>query len=192
MAFELNKVMEANKTDDGYNVENIMKAIDNEYVNPIVAKNKPDIDKINSEYLGTVMKDLGINGNTIDEMKVWTKQMGGNTDEIKEQNLTLTTNFKELEVKYNDINEKYGIQQKDLVTNKQVNKIISSGFEADDAEFIQYKLSKQVTEENTFDSLLEDYAKDKQKTKTDNKFVKTNFKKGESEFTSAYKAQKKY
>ena len=192
MAFDLNKVIEANKTEDGLNVEEVMKAIDNDYVNPIIASKKPNLEKANQEFLGSVMKDLGIDGNTLDDFKVWTKKMGGNTDQFKEENITLSNQLKELKGKYEEVSNEYGKVKQEYATTAQLSKIKDIGIVGEEAEFLQYKLSKQVTEETPFDKLLEEYAKEEQKTKTDQKFVKKNFKSTGGEFMDAFNSRKKY
>ena len=192
MEFKLDKVMEANKTEEGYNLEGIMKAIDNDYVNPIVAKNKPNLEKANQEYLGTVMTDLGIDGNTVEDFKVWTKKMGGNTDEIKEANIKLEKELSDMRGNFETVNGEYGKLKSQFATTQQLTKIQALGVVGEEAEFLQYKLSKKVTEENTFDQVLEEYAKDVQKTDTDQKFVKKNFKGGQGEFMDAFNKRKKY
>lgn len=192
MAFDLNKVLETHKTDEGFNVDEVMKAIDNDYVNPIIASKKPNYEKANQEYLGTVMQELGIEGNSLDDFKVWTKKMGGNTDSIKEENITLSKQLNEIKQQYESVNSEYGKIKQEYATTAQLSKIKDIGVVGEEAEFLQYKLSKQVTEETPFDKLLEEYAKETQKTGTDQKFIKKPFKGNGGEFMEAFNSRKKY
>jgi phenylalanyl-tRNA synthetase alpha subunit len=61
--FNLEEVIKANTGEDGViNFEAIKKAIDNDYVNPIVASNKPNVDEIKAKAQSELFESLGIDG----------------------------------------------------------------------------------------------------------------------------------
>ena len=172
--YDLKKVIEANTVDDVIDYEKVMSALDNEYVNPIVAK-KTDKEKLIPEAVASIVKDLGIDGESVDDLKLYVKQMGGNTDAIKEENISLTLKLKELE---NDLNTKAETLTKyenETKAQKQTAKIKSLGIEdAEQIEFLTYKFNKLVTEEKDFDTVVAEYAKEND-VKTTTKFVKDDF-----------------
>jgi hypothetical protein len=172
--YDLKKVIEANTVDDVIDYEKVMSALDNEYVNPIVAK-KTDKEKLIPDVVASIVKDLGIEGNSVDDLKLYVKQMGGNTDEVKEQNVKLTLKLKELE---NDLNTKVETLNKyenETKAQKQTAKIKSLGIEdAEQIEFLSYKFNKLVTEDKDFDTVVAEYAKEND-VKTTAKFVKDDF-----------------
>jgi len=172
--YDLKKVIEANTVDDVIDYEKVMSALDNEYVNPIVAK-KTDKEKLIPDVVASIVKDLGIDGDSVDDLKLYVKKMGGNTDEVKEENIALTLKLKELE---NDLNTKVETLTKyenETKAQKQTAKIKSLGIEdADQIEFLTYKFNKLVNEEKDFDTVVEEYAKQND-VKTTTKFVKDEF-----------------
>ena len=192
MKFDLKEVVEQHKTDDGLNYEAVMKSIDEQYVNPIIASKKPNVEKIQAEYVGTIAQDLGIEGNTVDDIKLWAKKMGGNTDEIKEANLTLEKQLKEYKTNFEQVNNEYSTLKQSHTEMQRLSKINGLGILGEDAEFLNYKLSKQVTEEKTFESLLEEYAKENKPSGTTMKFQKKRgFDGGKSDFLQAFEDRKK-
>jgi len=95
--YDLKKVIEANTTDDVVDYTKVMESLDNEYVNPIVAK-KTDKEKLSTEAVSHLVKELGLDGvESVDGLKLYVKQIGGTTDEAKEANIKLTLANKELQ-----------------------------------------------------------------------------------------------
>jgi hypothetical protein len=139
----------------------VEEAINGE-INGIVAKNKPDTDKLKQELHGEVAKSiisgLGIEGSTVDDLKLWAKKMGGSTDEFKEANIKLESELEKTRQELNDI----ATAKKELETNltfkDQLGRIKELGVKDDEtAEFIKFKLDKLVGEDKDFDTALNEF-----------------------------------
>lgn len=172
--YDLKEVIEANTVDGVVDYEKVMANVDNTYVNPIVAK-KTDKDKIKPEVIAEVVKELGIEGASIEDVKLYIKKMGGSTDEIKEASILLEAKYKELETKYNgEVETRTALETKQDELHKE--ELIKSLGITDDKqiEFMKWSLSKKVTEDINFDTVVAEYAKENN-VKTTTKFVKNPF-----------------
>lgn len=172
--YDLKKIIEANTVEGVIDYEKVMGDIDNGYVNPIVAK-KSDKSKLIPEVTASLIKELGITGESIDDVKLYVKQMGGSTDEIKEAKLALDEKYKELEAKYNSEVETRTALETEATNKHQLELINSLGVtEPSQVEFLKWKFTKEVTEDKDFDTVVAEYAKEKEVTTTA-KFVKDPF-----------------
>jgi len=190
--YDLKKVIEANTNEGVIDVEKVMESIDNEYVNPIVAK-KTDKTKLMPEVTATMIKELGIEGESIDDIKLYIKKMGGSTDEIKEANLTLEKRFKELEEKYKGEVETRATLEKEATNKYQTELVQSLGIEdKSQVEYFKWKFNNEVTEEKDFKTLVEEYAKDNN-VKTTNRVIKDPFsnKSNETDIAEIWREKRK-
>jgi hypothetical protein len=172
--YDLKKLIEANTVDGVIDYEKVMGGIDQDYVNPIVAK-KTDKEKLMPEVIESVVKELGIDGKSIDDLKLYVKKMGGSTDEIKEANIKLELQLKEIQANYDkEVATRTELENK-AREDYQVNKIKSLGIDdTDQVEFLKFKFNKQVTDDKDFDSIVAEYAKENG-VKTTTKFIKDDF-----------------
>ena len=148
--------------DDGkVDIDGLTKAIDTDYVNPIIAKKKPDMEKLEQEALGKayakIIGDLGIDTvKDIDGLKAYAKKIGATTDETKEALLRVEkerdaslSKYSELESKYNGLNSNYtNLERKSI--------ILENGFNPKYVNAILAETSSKVTEEMDFAKALED------------------------------------
>ena len=172
--YDLKKVIDTHTTEGVIDFEKVMQVVDNDYVNPIIAK-KTDKTKLLNEAVETVVKELGINGQSIDDIKLYVKKMGGSTDEIKEENLKLVKERDELLKKYEDEVSNHTKLLEETKLDKELNMIKNIGIQdADQVEFLHYKFNKQVSDEKTYEQVVAEYAKEN-KLKTTTKFVKDEF-----------------
>jgi hypothetical protein len=181
--YDLKKVIEANTKEGVIDYEKVMGAIDNDYVNPIVAK-KTDESKLLPKAVSQVISELGINGESIDDVKLYIKQMGGNTDEIKEENLQLTKKLKEIENQYNETVEAKSKLENDFKEKQQTDMLVKKlGIDTStkegqkQLEFYKWDFNKQVDDETTFENVVEKYVKEND-IKTTTKFIKDDFGSG--------------
>lgn len=150
-------------TDEEGNIDyQELEAKVNEEVNNIVAKNKPDTSKLREEVKSEVAKELigglGIEGESVDDLKLWAKKMGGSTDEIKEANLNLEKQVKELEEKYSTVAQEKEQYEQNLRAQEAISKVRKYGVKDDDtAEFIKFKVEKQLSDDVDFDTALESF-----------------------------------
>jgi len=177
--YDLKKVIEANTNDGVIDYEKVMGEIDNSYVNPIIAK-KTDKSKLMPEAVNEVIKGLGIEGESLDDLKLYVKKLGGSTDEAKEENLKLMKQVKELEEKYNIEVDTRSKLEKDAQDKKQLDLIKGLGItDEKQIEFFKWDFNNQVTEEKSFELVVEEYAKNND-VKTTTKFIKDDFGAGGS------------
>lgn len=172
--YDLKAIIEANTVEGVINYDKVMGDIDNGYVNPIVAK-KSDKSKLIPEVTAQLIKELGVEGESIDDVKLYVKQMGGSTDEIKEAKLALDKKYKELEAKYNGEVETRTALETKAKDAHELELIKSLGItDAKQIEFMKWDLSRKVTDDKNFDAVVAEYAKENDVTTT-TKFVKDSF-----------------
>jgi len=172
--YDLKKVIEANTNEDTVDYEAIMATIDNDYVNPIVAK-KADESKLMPKAINKVIEELGVDGESIDDLKLYVKKLGGSTDEVKEANIKLEREFKDLKKQYDEEVETRSKLEQETTKEKQYNAIKSLGVEdPDNIEYLHYKFNKAVTDEKDFNTIVQEYAKEND-VKTTTRFVKDDF-----------------
>lgn len=158
----------------------------NTHINGIIKKNtSKELEKMKDETFKTFVQEVGIEAADLDAVKLWVKKMNGNTDEFKEANIALEKQLKEIEEKYNVTVSELDDFKSKAVTSAQINAIISKGFDAETAELLQIKFSREVTDEKTFDVVLEEYVKEHEPKPDTNKFVKRQRKNGNEEVSES-------
>lgn len=173
--YDLKAIIEANTQEGVTDYEKVMGSIDSEYVNPIIAK-KTDKSKILPEAVTEVIKGLGVeSAESIDDLKLYIKKMGGSTDEAKEANILLDLKVKELEQKYNTEVEARTILENKTKLASEYEAIKALGIEdKDSVDFLHFKLNKLVTDDKDFNTVVAEYAKEND-VKTTTRFVKDDF-----------------
>ena len=158
----IKSLIEQHTNDEGVIDYESVEAAVNEEVNNIVAKNKPDTDKLKQDLHGEVAKEiisgLGIEGESVDDLKLWAKKMAGNTDEFKETNIKLEQELEELKKQYEEVNAAKQQIEQEYTNTQQLQKIKQLGVKDDEtAEFVKFKLDKVVGEDKDFDTALEEF-----------------------------------
>ena len=150
----------------------------NTHVNGIIKKNtSKELEKVKGEAFKTFIQEIGVEAEDLDGVKLWAKKMNGNTDEVKELNIKLEKELKEIKDKYDLSNKELSEFKAQALKSARLNAIVGKGFDNDEAEFIEFKLNKLVTEEKDFDKVLEEYAEENKPKTSTNKFIKTKHKK---------------
>lgn len=198
--YDLKKVIEANTNDGVIDYDKVMGVIDNDYVNPIVAK-KTDESKLLPKAVSQVINELGIEGESIDDVKLYIKKMGGSTDEIKEENLQLAKKVKELEGQYNETLEAKTKFENEIKEKQQVDMLVNKlGIDTStkegqkQLEFYKWDFNRQVDDETTFENVVESYVKEND-IKTTTKFIKDDFGGGgtkELDITDAFNKKRSF
>lgn len=158
----IKSLIEQHTNDEGViDYESVETAV-NEEVNNIVAKNKPDTDKLKQDLHGEVAKEiisgLGIEGESVDDLKLWAKKMAGNTDEFKETNIKLEQELEELKKQYEEVSTAKQQIEQEYTNTQQLQKIKALGVKDDEtAEFVKFKLDKVVGEDKDFDTALDEF-----------------------------------
>jgi hypothetical protein len=172
--YDLKAVIEANTNEGVIDYEKVMAKLDSEYVNPIIAK-KTDKEKLLKDAVTEVVKELGIEGESVDDIKLYVKKMGGSTDEIKEENLRLTKELEDTKKLYDQEVESRTKVENEIKEKTQLDLIKGLGVEDEkQIKFLKWDFQQQVTEDKTFEQVVEEYAKENEITTTA-KFVKDTF-----------------
>lgn len=159
---DLKALLKQHTTEDGQiDYDGVQEAV-NEEINNIVAKNKPNTEKLKEELKSEVAKEiiggLGIDGESVEDLKLWSKKMGGNTDEVKEQNVLLENELKKAQEELNAISEAKQTLEADLSNRERLSKIKEYGVHDNEtAEFVKFKLDKLVDDTTDFDTALEQF-----------------------------------
>jgi hypothetical protein len=160
------------------------------HINDVVAA-KTDESKILPKAVEKIAGELGVEASSVDDLKTYIKKMGGNTDEIKEENIKLQ---KELDKYKNDYEETLTAKQElenEFKTKTQLDMIKSLGVDDDRADYLHYKLSKKVDEDNPFDKVLETYKEEnadefRKRETTGRRFPKSNENFADDDFNAAH------
>lgn len=159
---DLKSLIEQHTDDEGVvNYDLVEEAVNSE-INNIVAKNKPNTDKLKDELKSEVAKEiiggLGIDGESVDDLKLWAKKMGGSTDEYKEANIKLEQELKKAQEELQQTAETKTQLETELTDRERLNKIKELGVkDSEAAEFVKFKLDKMVDENTDFDAALEKF-----------------------------------
>jgi len=173
--YDLKAIIEANTQDGVTDFEKVMGSVDSEYVNPIIAK-KTDKSKLLPEAVTEVIKGLGLeSAESIEDLKLYVKKLGGSTDEAKEANILLDLKVKELQGLYDkEVETRTGLEKKTKLSS-EYDTIKALGIEdKDSVDFLHFKLSKLVTDEKDFNTVVAEYAKEND-VKTTTRFIKDDF-----------------
>lgn len=159
---DIKAIIEKHTNEEGVIDYEALEEVVNGEINGIVAKNKPDTDKLKQELHGEVAKSiisgLGIEGSTVDDLKLWAKKMGGSTDEFKEANIKLEQELEKARAELNDIATAKQELETTLTNKERLSRIRELGVKDEEtAEFIKFKLDKLVGEDKDFDTALNEF-----------------------------------
>lgn len=129
MKFNLQEVIKQNTNEDGViNFEAVQSAIDNDYVNPIVAKKKPNMEELEAKAYDKAkddfIKELNIDGvENKDSLIAHINTLKSDELQVKYSNLETEKNelenkVKELETNYNSLNNEYTTVQRKSTINE--------------------------------------------------------------------------
>jgi|SRR6056297_3172396 len=158
----IKSLIEQHTNDEGVIDYDSVETAVNDEVNNIVAKNKPDTDKLKQDLHGEVAKEiiggLGIEGESVDDLKLWAKKMAGNTDEFKETNIKLEQELESLKKQYEEVETAKNNIEQEYTNTQQLQKIKQLGVKDDEtAEFVKFKLDKLVGDDKDFDTALDEF-----------------------------------
>jgi len=177
--YDLASVIESNTQDGVVDYTKIMESVNNDYVNPIVTKNKVDVEKLKLQHNSELLKTVGFE--SIDEVK-------------KLKDLNDEGKYNDLQKQLDEISGKYQAEldlkaqlELEKVNQTQLQAIKQLGYDDDDqVELLHFKLNKQVTDEKDFNSVFEEFKKDNAPKRTDTKFIKDSFGNTGNEFINAF------
>ncbi len=154
MKFNIETAIEQSTEDGKLDAKKLMEFVDTNYVNPIVAKNKPDLDKITVEAKEKWIADLGFE-NVKDEaqLKAYVK---GTSDEWKEKHSQLETNFNELKSKYDEKETAYNTVSSKMTSFERREQLLKDNFNGD-AEYALFKINQNVSDDKDYETAYTEY-----------------------------------
>lgn len=154
MKFNIEEAIKQSTQDGKLDASKLMGFIDQDYVNPIVAKNKPDLDKLTLEAKDEWIKGLGFD-NVTDEaqLKAYVK---GTSDEWKEKYTTLKTEFDGIDNKYKELETNYNNVNSKMTTYERKDLLLKDNFNGD-TEYALFKINQNVTDEKDFETAYAEY-----------------------------------
>lgn len=168
--FSIESAIEKSTVDGKLDASELMKAINEDYVNPIVASKKPNLDKIKEEAKSEWIQGLGFEGiDSESKLKAYVKQ---SSDESKEDLTQLETRYNELEEKYNTLETSYKGVNDTLSTFQRKDKLFNDNFNGD-IDYSLYKINQLVSEEKDFDTAYAEYKESNQDLFAPKKVVST-------------------
>lgn len=173
--FDIKKLIETHTNDGEVDYTKINEELEEQNRNIVVKESKKEVEKLKGEQLTNLIKEIGVDGETIDDLKLYIKKLGGSTDEVKEEALRLEKELKELKGKYDT--EVETRTKLEAAQKEQAEIELIKGLGVTDEKQIKYlkwDLSQQVTDEKDFATVVEEYKKENDITTT-TKFVKDDF-----------------
>ena len=153
--FNIEEVIKSSTLEDGtLDAKKLMGIIDNDYVNPIVAKQKPDLEKIKIEAKDEWISNLGFeNVSNEEQLKAFVKSTSNEWKEkyndLKKNFDTLETTKTELETNYNTVNTKMtSYERQELLRKDNFN---------GDTDYALYKINQAVNDDKDFDTAYKEY-----------------------------------
>jgi hypothetical protein len=130
MGFNLERLIKK-YTDEGGRIdyEGVMGEIDNNYVNPIVARNKPDTEELYAQVARDFLNDLGIdNVNDLESFEYFIDNATRGQEELARENQELMAALQELDEAYQELGEEYETVQGGLEYDSYAKQLKEAGF----------------------------------------------------------------
>ena len=173
--FDIKKLIDTHTTDGEVDYTKVNEELETQNRNIVVKESKKEVEKLKGEQLTNLIKEIGVDGETIDDLKLYIKKLGGSTDEVKEEALRLEKELKELQGKYEEeVNNRTKLEETQKEA-KELELIKSLGVtDEKQIKYLKWDLSQQVTDEKDFATVVEEYRKENDITTT-TKFIKDDF-----------------
>lgn len=124
------------------------------HTNGIIKKNvSKETAKYKETYTNDFIKELGIEANDLEGVKKWATTMNDTSTDFQKKTATLQNELEKAIQSNQTISKEY--------TNYKQNSLIKGlGVDGEKAEFLKYKFNNNVSDELTFESQVEAYAKE--------------------------------
>ncbi len=194
--FNIKDLLEKHTKDGEVDYAKINEELEVQNRNIVAKEASKEVDKIKEETLTGLIKDLGIDGNSIDDVKLYIKQVSGSTDEAKEEVIKLTTQINKLKKEYDAEVENRTKLETDI-RDKSQTELLKTKLGIDDEkqiEFFKWDFNRKVNEETPFEAVLESYIKEND-IKPGVKIIKDDFgARGSSDLDigAAWKAKREF
>jgi len=156
--FDIKKLIESFTVDGEVDYTKANEELEKQNRNIVVKEASKEVEKLKEEQLTNLIKEIGVDGESINDVKLYIKTLGGSTDEVKESLLAAEKAYKDLEVKYNaevDTRTKLETTQKEQA---QIDLIKGLGVtDEKQIKYLKWDFNSQVTEEKDFAKVVEEY-----------------------------------
>jgi len=159
MGFDLEQILKDNTKEGIIDIQKVKQLIDNDYVNPIVAKNKPNIEKLKAEARDSAVNDFIKEQSikdviNIDQFSAYVKTLNSTSTELTEKNIRYKTERDDLKTKYEE-SSKSNIELNSNITSlERKGKIIDSGFNSKYTKHVLSEIDSRLTEDNTIEDVI--------------------------------------
>lgn len=130
MGFNLERLIKKYTDEDGsIDYEGVMGEIDNNYVNPIVARNKPDTEELYAQVARDFLNDLGIQDvNDLESFEYFIDNATRGQEELARENQELLAALQELDEAYQELGSEYESIQGGLERDEYAKQLKDAGF----------------------------------------------------------------
>ena len=130
MGFNLERLIKKYTNEDGgIDYEGVMGEIDNNYVNPIVARNKPNVEEIYEQVARDFLNDLGIeNVQDLESFEYFIDNAINGQDDLARENQELLAALQELDEAYEALGMEYESIQGGLEFEDYAKQLKDAGF----------------------------------------------------------------
>ena len=123
------------------------------HVNGIVTKNvKKEVGKKEAEVMTNFISELGIEAEDIDGVKKWVGTLTDTSTDFQKKTATLESELEKAMKLNGDLSNEYTTFKRDTL-------ISGLGVKGEEAEFLRYKFEKNLSDDVTFESQVEEYKK---------------------------------
>jgi hypothetical protein len=173
--FDIEKLISTHTKDGEVDYTKINEELETQNRNIVVKEASKEVEKLKGEQLTNLIKEIGVDGESIDDVKLYIKKMGGSTDEVKEENIKLTKELENLKTELtNEVESRTKIEN-EIKEKSQLELIKGLGVtDEKQIKFLKWDLSQQVSEDKTFEQVVAEYAKENEITTT-TKIIKDQF-----------------
>jgi len=182
--FNIEEVIKSSTLEDGtLDTKKLMGIIDNDYVNPIVAKQKPDLEKLKTEAKDEWITNLGFENVTNEaQLKSYVKST---SNEWQEKYNDLKKDFDSLETSSNELKTNYETVNSKMTSYERQSLLTKDNFNGD-AEYALYKINQNVNDDKDFETAYAEYKEENKQLFAPNKVpnvgTKVIHKNGESKY----------
>lgn len=136
MAFNLEKVIKRHMDENGsIDYDAVMGELDNNYVNPIVARNKPDMEDVYAQVAKDFLNDLGIeNVNDMDSFEQFVQTATSGQEDWQRERQEMVDYISQLEQDFGALENEYNGIMGDQEFNNYKKQLIDAGFSEKYAE----------------------------------------------------------
>ena len=162
----IQEILERNTGEEGLNLDGFTKDLNTNYVDYVSNKNVTAAkENFKTEFETEYFKNLGIDNVTnYDQFKVYTKQITGNTDEVKENYLKLQSDYNTLQEQTKTYEQQFNNANSKLLGYEMASKLGID--DLDYATFLGQKWTSELQEGETLDDKINSFREQNRQPRT--------------------------